>query len=237
MTSDLKTKYDQINQIRKSQSRERDKFDKILLTMSAGTLSLSATFISQSSAAFFGENYLFVSWILLLVGLFSILFAYIFAELYFKYFEAGVRDDRFESFEDAENNWRNKLVNLFNWVSFITIVMGISVFVYFVYLNIKTRDTFEILNIKNTVQEEVVPLKISNQDNIDPAIKIEICNAQAKNYADNIAKRDYLLAFEKAQAAGQTEAAKIYFQFSLKPGHPADYDNNYQSEYMKCLGN
>lgn len=131
-----KIKIDQVNRIRESRSRERDKLDNILLTITAGTLSLSATFVSESTHILIEKDYLFVSWTFLIIGLFSILLAYIFAELHFKYFENGVKQDLFRSFDEAENNWRNKLVDVFNWVSFITIVIGISIFVYFAYLNI-----------------------------------------------------------------------------------------------------
>src|SRR3989338_1395197 len=122
----------QINQIRKSRSRERDKLDKILLSIAAGTLSLSATFIGQSERLFMGKEYLFASWVFLIGGLFSILFGYIFAELHFKYFEHGIKNSLFSSIEEGENNWRNKVVDGLNWTGFFTILIGISFFVYFV---------------------------------------------------------------------------------------------------------
>ena len=132
-----KIKLDQINEIRKSHSRERDKFDKVLLTLSAGTLSLSATFIGQFAYKLISKEYLFIAWTFLIVGLFSILLAYSFALLHFKYYENGVKNEWFKSIDEAENNWRNRLVNIFNLASFITIVSGISIFVYFAYLNIR----------------------------------------------------------------------------------------------------
>ncbi len=70
---------------------------------------------------------------------------------------------------------------------------------------------------------------------IDPTIQIEICRTQAKDYADKVAKRVYLLAFEEAQAAGDTKSARAYLEMSFKPEHPADYDSNYNLEYIKCL--
>lgn len=70
---------------------------------------------------------------------------------------------------------------------------------------------------------------------IDPAIKIEKCKAQAKYSADQKAKSDYLAAMIKAQEAGDSETAQFYFNASIKPEHPADYDRNYQSEYISCL--
>lgn len=127
---------DQINRIRESRSRERNKLDNILLIIAAGTLSLSATFVSQSARIFVEKQYLFASWVFLIIGLLSILFGYIFADLHFKYFEDGIKKDLFKSFDDAENNLWNKLVNVFNWASFIAIVIGVNIFVYFAYLNI-----------------------------------------------------------------------------------------------------
>lgn len=90
-----------------------------------------------------------------------------------------------------------------------------------------------------SLQEQVDSLnnkKTVNASN-DPQIKIEKCKAQAKDYADKIAVRLYLQAFEKAQAQGDTASAQMYLQFSEVPEHPADYDSNYQGEYIKCLSN
>ena len=67
---------DQINSIRKSRGRERDKLDKILLTLTVGALSLSATFVGQFSNNFIEKKYLFLSWVFLILGLLSILFGY-----------------------------------------------------------------------------------------------------------------------------------------------------------------
>jgi len=132
-----KVKLDQINQIKKSRSRERNKLDNILLTLSAGTLSLSATFVGKFARNLIDKEFLFASWSFLILGLFGILLAYIFAELHFKYYESGVKNDLFKSVDEAESNWRNKLVDIFNLFSFVAIVIGISIFVYFAYLNIK----------------------------------------------------------------------------------------------------
>ena len=69
----------------------------------------------------------------------------------------------------------------------------------------------------------------------DPIIKIEKCKAQAKYYADQKAKSDYLSAMIRAQEEGDSETAMFYFEASIKPEHPHDYDFNYQIEYISCL--
>lgn len=71
----------------------------------------------------------------------------------------------------------------------------------------------------------------------DSTIKIEVCKTQAKDYADKRAKREYLLAMEKAAAAGDSKTALFYLNLSDGPAHPADYDSNYNGEYIKCLNN
>lgn len=99
----------------------------------------------------------------------------------------------------------------------------------------------EVENLKNsTVASTPEPLQAKTKEQAtqqDPIIKIEKCKTQAKDYADKIATRDYLLAFEKAQAAGDAQTAQIYMEASFKPEHPANYDSNYNSEYIKCLDN
>lgn len=135
-----KIKLNQINQIKSSWGRERDKLDNILLVLAAGTLSLSATFITQSPRVFVGKKFLFTSWASLIVGLFSILFGYTLAILHFKYFINGIKRDKFKAFDDAEDNWRFKLVEILNWISFVAIVAGIIIFAYFGYLNISNQE-------------------------------------------------------------------------------------------------
>ncbi len=96
----------------------------------------------------------------------------------------------------------------------------------------------QLISTQKELEEErnqLLPqVQITQQD---PIIKIEKCKTQAKDYADKIATRDYLLAFEKAQAAGDTQTAQFYMEASFKPEHPGNYDSNYNSEYIKCLDN
>jgi hypothetical protein len=72
---------------------------------------------------------------------------------------------------------------------------------------------------------------------VDPVIKIEKCKAQAKFSADKQAKSEYLAAMVRAQDSGDSKTAQFYLDASIKPEHPADYDANYQSEYLSCLDN
>ncbi len=98
------------------------------------------------------------------------------------------------------------------------------------------KQLLDSLNLQPTTSTQVKPVT-QVRKTIDPAIKIEKCKTQAKNYADGVARRDYLLAFEKAQEAGDTQTAQFYYELSRKPEHPANYDSNYNSEYIKCLDN
>jgi hypothetical protein len=129
---EAKMKY--LNSINSSRSRERDKLDKILLILSAGTLSLSATFINQSSHIFIKKEYLFISWFFLIIGLTSHLFSYIFADIYFKKLEEGVEKDDINLVDKTEC-W-NKVVTVLNWISFTTIVLGIIFLTLFSFFNI-----------------------------------------------------------------------------------------------------
>jgi|GEM_PF-6654290 len=72
---------------------------------------------------------------------------------------------------------------------------------------------------------------------VDPAIKIEKCRTQAKDYADNLAKQAYLSAYQTAMDNGNAETAIYLLNLSAKPEHPADYEGNYDSAYLKCLDN
>ena len=125
-----------IKSIREAYSRERDKLDNVLLILSGGTLSVSATFLSDSNRIFTGKGFLVASWVLLLIGLSSLLLAYCFAILHFKHAEKGVQNGRFQTSYEAEANWRNFLVNVCNWISFWATVIGIAMLVYFSYLNL-----------------------------------------------------------------------------------------------------
>ncbi|MFA6526300.1 MAG: hypothetical protein WCT26_02700 [Candidatus Buchananbacteria bacterium] len=86
-------------------------------------------------------------------------------------------------------------------------------------------------------------IKLQTQNNveqtyskpIDGNVKIELCQTEAKSYADKLAKEMYLKAYNDALAKGDTATAQAYLNFSFKPEHPADYDNNYSSVYTKCL--
>ncbi len=82
----------------------------------------------------------------------------------------------------------------------------------------------------NTIQSKTTPQKSAT-------LTIEVCKTQAKDYADKIARAGYLTAAQKALDEGSTESYQMYFNFSLKPEHPADYDSNYNSVYIKCLNN
>ena len=134
---DNQAELNQINQIKSSRSRERDKLDNILLTIAAGSLSVSVTFLNNSTRTFIGTKILFASWIFLIIGLVSILFGYIFAERHFKNFEKGIEEGKLRTFDEGENNCWFKCVEITNWMSFIAIVVGIVIFVYFGYLNIR----------------------------------------------------------------------------------------------------
>lgn len=69
----------------------------------------------------------------------------------------------------------------------------------------------------------------------DPQIKMELCQTQAKIFADRIARRVYLQASEDAMAKGDEATSVEYMKLSYGPAHPADYDENYGKEYIKCL--
>lgn len=127
---------DQINRIRASSGNEREKLDKIIFAVTAGTLSLSITFITSSSHYFTGTHFLFASWIVLILGLIAILFAYTFAILNFKWCEKGILNNRFSNPYEMEKNIWFTLAEVSNWVSLLATVVGIGLFAYFGYLNI-----------------------------------------------------------------------------------------------------
>ena len=111
-----------------------------------------------------------------------------------------------------------------NWfkLAILLILVGVSIGFFNVFPRNKTTPTPQ-------ATESTAPAVV------DSVVKLEICRTQAKDYADKIAKRDYLLAFEKASNAGDEKTAQAYLEMSFKPEHPANYDSNYNSEYIKCL--
>lgn len=125
----------EIRSIQRSQSRERNKLDRVIFILTTGTLSLSATFVSNSTKVFVGKCVLFVSWLLLITGLLFILLAYIFAELYFKYRIKKVEEGSWRS-KEVQNDWRNRWVSLFNLASLVATSVGIIIFAYFAFINL-----------------------------------------------------------------------------------------------------
>lgn len=127
----------QLNEVRKARSRERDKLDRIVLTLTSGALALSVTLVNQSYLVFGNLDWLFASWLVLIIGLITNLLGYIFAELHFKNFEKGIFNNKFSSIFDTEKNWWFRLTNLCNWVGLVALVTGITLFAIFGYLNLK----------------------------------------------------------------------------------------------------
>ena len=127
----------QINDLRTSAGRERDKLDKIIFAVTAGTLSLSITFIASSSHVFAGLYLLFASWIVLVLGLVAILLAYTFAILHFKWCEKGILQNKFLNPYEMEKNIWFILCEILNWTSLFATVVGIGLFACFGYLNIQ----------------------------------------------------------------------------------------------------
>lgn len=102
-------------------------------------------------------------------------------------------------------------------------------------LNSSTLQT-KIAPVKPIIPQKIQP-QIIIKNTEDPQIKIERCKAQAKMYADNSSKNEYLYASQEYAKKGYTEEAALMLEASLKPEHPANYDNNYGSAYVKCLNN
>ena len=125
-----------------------------------------------------------------------------------------------------------------NWfrLAILLILVGTSIGFFTVFPKENIAPTLQTIEpassptpLTSNVLQKIAPAPV------DPTIKLETCKTQAKNYADKIAKRVYLLAVEKAIAEGDTKTAQIYLEASYKPEHPADYDSNYSAEYINCL--
>lgn len=101
----------------------------------------------------------------------------------------------------------------------------------------KPADVAKQTEKQNPPKAAPVAPKPADRPVVDPAIKIEKCRTQAKDYADNLAKQAYLSAYQTAMDNGNTETAIYLLNLSAKPEHPADYDGNYDFAYLKCLDN
>ena len=126
-----------------------------------------------------------------------------------------------------------------NWFTLCVLVCFLlitsSVLYYFVLFLPRQAEVKDLQDSEaNKQRAQSNGIENSQQNQI---VKIEKCKTNAKNYADDIARKSYLQAFEKELAAGNTKAAQMYLEFSYKPEHPADYDGNYNFEYIKCLDN
>ncbi len=129
---------DVIEDIRKSRIRERDKLDKTLLTISAGTIVFSATFVADliKSQVLIYLNLLFLSWLSLAVALICILLGYITVDWHFENLERTLFN---------YNNIYKKITDKLNIASFLLTILGIVLLVIFVFINI---NHINVLNIK-----------------------------------------------------------------------------------------
>ncbi|MBP9817001.1 MAG: hypothetical protein KBD05_03170 [Candidatus Pacebacteria bacterium] len=131
---------EQINSVISAASRERDKFDNIIFLLTAGTLSLSAAFVSSSTQYFLRTEFLFLSWAALVLGLISILLAYTFVILHFRWCAKGIKTDSFATPEDMEKNGWYYSAETTNWLSVFFLVVGIIFLTLFGYFNINIED-------------------------------------------------------------------------------------------------
>lgn len=126
----------EINSLRRAHSRERDKLDNVLFLIAAGTLSLSATFITQESVKFIKLGWLLLSWILLVLSLLSLLIAYISAIIYFRRAECDIKYGKYSSALEAECSCWFKLTDLFNSLVLFFVIFGVIFLAIFGYFNI-----------------------------------------------------------------------------------------------------
>lgn len=128
-------------------------------------------------------------------------------------------------------------------VAIILVSIIIGGFFYGIQVN-KQHSIEKQQQIELQAKKEAVQVKEEKTNTVLPQIKttpvnttlkIELCKTKAKSYADGLAERSYLEAYEEALNKGDNETAQVYLNLSFGSEHPANYDSNYNSEYIKCL--
>lgn len=102
-------------------------------------------------------------------------------------------------------------------------------------LNQKVKDLQNNVDKTGTEKKTQPTVKSEPSESTNSAIEIEKCKALAKDYADKIAVKLYLEAYEKSVAQGDMETAQVYLEASWEPKHPANYNSIYQEKYIECL--
>ncbi|MDP2705537.1 MAG: hypothetical protein U1D31_03510 [Patescibacteria group bacterium] len=127
-----------ITDIRKARIREREKFDKLLVTFSAGTFVLSITFVTGIvNIGLSNILILFISWSLLLLSIFSIIIAYILADWHFSRKEEDVR-----SLRNYNGAW-GKIADWLTIGSAIFLMIGILFLCIFAVVNVLKFNKFQ----------------------------------------------------------------------------------------------
>lgn len=117
--------------IREARIREREKLDKLLVTLSAGTFVLSVTFVTGIiDIGLYKTWLLFTSWFLLLSSIFLIIIAYIVVDHHFDRQERRVINNR------KYGGWLGKIVELMTFFSALLLIAGIIFLALFAASNI-----------------------------------------------------------------------------------------------------
>ena len=119
----------------KQAAEEDSKYVKYLVTLSAGALALSLTFITKVADKPVGVDYLIIAWGLLIFSLCSIILSSLFSVTGCL---RNVRklDKSYEEEIEYKTSWFKNFVLPLNWISFITLVFGLLTLVVFVCKNL-----------------------------------------------------------------------------------------------------
>jgi hypothetical protein len=128
-------KLQQINIVRQARGREQEKLDKLIFAITAGTLSLSISFVVGSGRTFVALAYLHASWLALIFALLFVLFGYSSAIFHFTKYENDLWEECLNQPKDSEKNLWHSLCQFFNWASLAATILGIVLFACFAYLN------------------------------------------------------------------------------------------------------
>jgi hypothetical protein len=113
-------------------------FDKAILTLAAGALGLSLTFIDRIAPSPKGCTlYLLgVAWILFCASMLSTLISFLTSQLACRK-QREILQDEFYSKTEPTKNTASKITNILNWIAIILFILGVAFLVTFSVVNLE----------------------------------------------------------------------------------------------------
>ncbi|MCK5413252.1 MAG: hypothetical protein KAI57_02645 [Candidatus Pacebacteria bacterium] len=155
--------------------REANKLDKMIILISFGSIALSVNFVFKSDILFRDINLIILSWIFFILTIIFNFISLIFCERRFWFILENLEDWRKDNFQLKEfntNTFHSKYIKIFNFGSYILLILAIFFLTVFGIKNLKYDN---IIENKNITKQEAINKTTNNENN----------NKSIKSYSDH----------------------------------------------------